>query len=155
MAVASDSNDVEIVDVRTEQTVQSLSGHIGYSFSCDWDGTGNLLATGSEDHTCRIFDIRKAGSLHVMGSRMAAVRNVCFSPTSDCLVVMEESDFVTFYDVKRDFRYSVTIDFFSETAGVSFSPDGQSCYVGCCEPDLGGILELRRPDIPTLEGLLL
>ncbi|PJF17966.1 hypothetical protein PSACC_02273 [Paramicrosporidium saccamoebae] len=148
MAVASDSINVDIVDVRTEQSVQVLSGHIGFSFSLDWDPSGSLLASGNEDHTCRIFDIRKSETLHVLGSRMAAVRQVCFSPTGDSLTVMEESDFVSFYNVARDFRYSSTVDFFGETSGVSYSPDGESCFVGCCEPELGGILELRKPQIP-------
>jgi WD40 repeat protein len=153
MAVASDSINVDIVDVRTEQSVQVLSGHIGFSFSVDWDPSGNLLASGNEDHTCRVFDIRKSESLYVLGSRMAAVRQVCFSPTGDSLAVMEESDFVSFYNVARDFRHFSTVDFFGETSGISYSPDGEFCFVGCCEPELGGILELKKPQIPILAKL--
>lgn len=156
MAIASDSNNVEVIDLRTEQVVQSLTGHIGFSFSLDWNPSGTLLATGNEDHTCRIFDLRSpTSSLLVLGSRMAAVRNVRYSPDGHVLAVMEESDFVTFYDVPRDYRFSTTVDFFGETAGVDFTPDGEFCYIGCTEPNLGGVIELQRPEIKCLSGLIL
>lgn len=146
MCIGKDSDVLDIIDLRSHKCVMNLTGHIGYTFSCDWDPNGgHYLATGNEDHTCRIFDIRKSDrSLYVLPARMAAVRNVKFSPDSLILAVMEESDFVTLYDVKSNFKECSTIDLFGETSGVTFSPDSEYFYIGCSEPERGGIFEFRR-----------
>lgn len=155
LALASDQEIVEIVDPKSEQVVKTLAGHIGFSFSTDWHSDGNILAVGNEDHTCRIYDVRIDRCLHVLGSHMSPVRCVKFSPDMQALAVMEESDFVTFYDVPRNCEYSTTLDFFGETSGLDFAMEGRFCYFGCAEPGLGGVIELQRPQVSWLDGLLL
>lgn len=155
LCVASDSNLTDIIDLRSGSRALQLSGHIGFSFSCDWSPDGNWLCTGNEDHTARIYDVRGTSreARFVLGSRMAAVRNVLFSPDNYTLAVMEESDFVTLYDVSSLFQRCTTIDFFGETSGVAFSPNNEYCFIGCTEPDRGGIFELRRPNNSILSKL--
>ena len=76
---------------------------------------------------------------------------------------MEESDFVVLYNVHQDdsgeaFSRCTTVDFFGETAGISFSPDSEHLYIGCGETDRGGVIELRRPQsaiLNSLESILL
>lgn len=163
MCFGADSNDVEIVDMRTGKTAMHLEGHIGYTFSCDWSPSGNLVATGNEDHTARVFDIRRlppldSASLFVLPCRLAACRSVAFSPDGLVLGCMEETDFITFYDVVADCTRCSTVDFFGETAGFAYTPDGRYAYVGCGDADRGGIIEMRRPPMTTLfrlEALLL
>lgn len=172
MSLATDAAHVDILDVRTAKGTPApaaaadpaaavalqLPGHVGYTFSCDWSPDGRLLATGNEDHTARVFDLRRStpAALHVLPAHMAAVRAVRFAPDGHALAVMEETDFATLYDVPSAFTRRTTIDFFGETAGIDFSPDSRYCYIGCGEPERGGIIELARPDsllTPTL-GLL-
>ena len=38
---------------------------------------------------------------------------------------------------------SQTIDVFGEIAGISFSPDGSSLFVGVCDPNYSSLLEYR------------
>ena len=166
----ADSDVVEVVDLRTAEAAMYLTGHIGYTFSCDWNPSGYLIATGNEDHTVRIFDIRRiapqsslaalsgSNSLHVLPCRLAACRSVAFSPDGMILGCMEETDFVTFYDVAAGFTRCSTVDFFGETAGLAYTPDSRYAYVGCGDADRGGIIEMRRPSMATLfklEALLL
>ena len=155
LAVATDSRELEIFDLRSDTLVQRLAGHVGFTFSCDWHCDGRLLATGNEDHSTRIYDVRGRtdAALYALGSRMAPVRNVLFSPEGSVLAVMEESDFVIFYDVASGFDRCSTLDFFGETSGISFTPDGDYGYVGCGDAQRGGIIELRRPMAPTLYRL--
>lgn len=144
------------MDIRTGQCAISLSGHIACLFSCDWHPAGNLLATGGEDHSTRIFDIRhtkQSYSRQVLGARMAPIRNVQFSPDGHILGAMEELDFVTFYDVPSFFTRCTSIDFFGEASGFAFSQDSQLCYLGISEFPRGGILELRRPSMASLARL--
>jgi WD40 repeat protein len=131
-----------------------LTGHTGYTFSCSWHPAGSLLATGNEDHSARIYDIRKPeSSTHVLGARMAAIRSVRFSPSGDCLAVMEMTDFVTFYNATTSFNHSTTLDFFGECSGVDFSPNGEYAYVGCAEAERGGIIEMKRPSMGWLSTI--
>lgn len=164
LSVASDQTAVDLIDVRTGKEVMQLIGHVGYTFSCDWSNDGRWLATGNEDHTARIWDIRGTStgrmttesSLHVLGSRMAAVRNVLFSPDRpSTLTIMEESDYATIYEVGEAglFERCTTVDFFGEVAGVSYSPDGEYLYLGCGEMERGGLLEFERPRSSLLGAL--
>lgn len=141
--------------MRTEQSVLQLTGHVGYSFSCDWGNDGNWLVTGNEDHTARVYDVRASSTkaLYVLGSRMASIRNVLFAPDHQTLAVMEESDFVTLYDASADFSGCTTIDFFGETSGISFSADSETFYIGCAETDRGGVMEFKRPQSYLLNSL--
>lgn len=168
LSVASDQTAVDLIDVRTGKEVMQLIGHVGYTFSCDWSNDGRWLATGNEDHTTRIWDIRgtsvgdgssmttESSSLHILGSRMAAVRNVLFSP--DCpstLTMMEESDYVTIYNVDEAglFERCTTVDFFGEVSGISYSPDGEYLYLGCGEMERGGLMEFERSRSSLLRAL--
>lgn len=155
LAVATDSREIEIFDLRTDKLVKRLFGHTGFTFSCDWHSDGPYLATGNEDHTARVYDVRSVsnGALHVLGSRMAPVRNVAYSPDGSTLAVMEESDFVIFYDVLSNYERCSVLDFFGETSGVSFTPDGDFSYVGCGDSQRGGIIELKRPVSHTVYRL--
>ncbi|KAK4562418.1 hypothetical protein RGQ29_005056 [Quercus rubra] len=40
-----------------EQVVGNLKGHLDYSFAYTWHQDGQILATGNQDTTCRLWDI--------------------------------------------------------------------------------------------------
>ena len=49
-----------IWDMRSGQSVLVLQGHVKTVLSADFSPNGYHLATGGSDHTCRIWDLRRA-----------------------------------------------------------------------------------------------
>eukprot|EP00475_Leptophrys_vorax_P030366 TRINITY_DN45441_c0_g2_i1.p1 TRINITY_DN45441_c0_g2~~TRINITY_DN45441_c0_g2_i1.p1 ORF type:complete len:179 (+),score=30.37 TRINITY_DN45441_c0_g2_i1:264-800(+) len=143
VCIVGDSKNVLLADLRFEKIITNLSGHQDFSFSCSWHAEGYLLATGNQDMTARIWDIRKpSDSLHVLPSTMASIRSVKFSPNGDFFVMSEAADFVHVYDsCTKSFDQVQTIDFFGETSGVGVSPDSNRLFIGIADNVYGTILE--------------
>ena len=60
------------------------------------------------------------------------------------MVMAEPADFVHIYDTRQDYSHCQEIDLFGEVAGVSFSPDSESLYVGVADRTYGSLLEFNR-----------
>jgi hypothetical protein len=77
------------------KVLEKLSGHIDFSFACDWSSDGRIIATGSQDKTTRLYDarfMRKAFS--VIPAKMSAIRSVQFNSFGNLLSIAESADFV-------------------------------------------------------------
>ena len=109
----------------------SVVGHKDYSFATAWHPEGHIFATGNQDKTCRVWDVRDLSkSLAVLKGNMGAVRSLRFSSDGQFLVVAEPADFVHVYDTKANYSKQQEIDFFGEISGVSLSPDDESLFIG-------------------------
>jgi WD40 repeat protein len=80
-AVVGDDPVVSIVDLSSSQTVMRLGGHRDFAFAAAWHPGGQLLATGNQDGTTMVWDVRAPGrALSVLGGRLGAVRALRWSP---------------------------------------------------------------------------
>ena len=146
VACVGDSRKVRILDIKSCVEVASLPGHLDHCFSVSWSPCGRYLASGSQDRSSRIYDIRKTNqSLHTLVGNMAPVRSVKFSPCGSLFAMMEADDFVHIFDVNSNFRESQIIDFFGEISGITFDPEGNNFYIGCAGNENGGIFEFNNP----------
>ncbi len=143
--VVGDHPAAAVVDLRAGATVATLAGHLDYSFAAAWHPGGTLLATGSQDTTARVWDLRRtAHALTVLKGRMSAIRSVRFSPGSGAILALAEAaDFVHLLPCggKDAFAREQLVDLFGELAGVSFSPDGGALFVGVADMTYGSLLE--------------
>ena len=147
LAVLGDSSDCLIADSQSGKEIASLRGHLDYSFSSAWHPDGRVLATGNQDRTCRLWDVRNPSeSLAVLEGRIGAIRGLRFSPDGRFLAASEPADFVHVYDSLTGYSRAQEIDLFGEIAGVSFSPDGgaEALFVGVADRTYGSLLEFRR-----------
>uniref|UniRef100_A0ACD6A2Z5 Uncharacterized protein n=1 Tax=Avena sativa TaxID=4498 RepID=A0ACD6A2Z5_AVESA len=144
-AVLGDHEDGLVVDPKCGKAIGKLRGHLDYSFSSAWHPDGNVLATGSQDTTCRLWDIRNLSqSLAVLGGRLGSIRCIKFSSDGRFLATAEPIDFVHIYDSFAGYGKSHEIDFFGEIAGLSFSPDTEAFYIGVADQTYGSLMEFRR-----------
>ncbi|GAB2220939.1 hypothetical protein Droror1_Dr00012098 [Drosera rotundifolia] len=58
MAVLGDSADGLVVDAQPGRVISNLIGHCDYSFTSTWHPNNRILATGNQDMTCRLCDMR-------------------------------------------------------------------------------------------------
>ncbi|XP_058085618.1 uncharacterized WD repeat-containing protein C2A9.03-like isoform X2 [Magnolia sinica] len=145
LAVLGDSADSLIADAQSGKTIGTLKGHLDYSFSSAWHPDGRILATGNQDTTCRLWDVRNlSASLAVLKGRMGAIRAIKFTSDGRFMAMAEPADFVHIYDAGSDYRKAQEIDLFGEIAGISFSPDTEALFVGVADRTYGSLLEFTR-----------
>lgn len=145
LAVLGDSTDCLIADAQSGKTIGYLKGHLDYSFSSAWHPDGNILATGNQDTTCRLWDMRKLSeSLAVLKGRMGAIRGIKFSSDGRFMAMAEPADFVHVFDLEADYCEAQVIDLFGEIAGISFSPDAEALFIAIADRTYGSLVEFRR-----------
>ncbi|KAI3465101.1 hypothetical protein Pfo_021764 [Paulownia fortunei] len=145
LAVLGDSAESLIADVQSGKVLSSLKGHLDYSFASAWHPDGRILATGNQDTTCRLWDIRNLSeSLAVLKGRMGAIRAIRFTSDGRFMAMAEPADFVHVFDTQSDYAAGQEIDLFGEIAGISFSPDSDALFVGVSDRTYGSLLEFNR-----------
>ncbi|XVF39492.1 hypothetical protein PTKIN_Ptkin01aG0038800 [Pterospermum kingtungense] len=145
LAVLGDSVECLIADAQSGKVTSSLKGHLDYSFASAWHPDGHILATGNQDTTCRLWDIRNLSkSLAILKGRMGAIRAVKFSSDGRFLSIVEPADFVHVFDTESGYVNCQEIDIFGEIAGISFSPDTEALFVGVSDRTYGSLLEFNR-----------
>ncbi|GAB2271159.1 hypothetical protein Dimus_006005 [Dionaea muscipula] len=144
-AVLGDSVDCLVVDSQSGKVVSNLKGHLDYSFSSAWHPNGQILATGNQDMTCRLWDIRKTSqSLAILKGRMGAIRAIKFTSDGRFMAMAEPADFVHIFDTESGYEHGQEIDLFGEIAGISFSPDTEALFVGVADRTYGSVMEFNR-----------
>ncbi|EOY05019.1 Transducin/WD40 repeat-like superfamily protein isoform 2 [Theobroma cacao] len=145
ITVVGDHLDGLLVDSQNGKTVAAVVGHLDYSFASAWHPDGRLFATGNQDKTCRVWDIRNL-SLPVvtLKGNLGAVRSIRFSSDGQFMVVAEPADFVHVYSTGADYQKRQEIDFFGEISGVSLSPDDESLYIGIWDRTYASLLQYNK-----------
>lgn len=145
MAVLGDSPECLLADTGSGKVIHGLEGHLDYSFSSAWHPNGQILATGNQDTTCRLWDVRNMSqSLKVLKGNMGAIRALRFTSDGRFLAMAEPADFVHLFDTEAGYSHCQEIDLFGEIAGISFSPDTEALFVGVADRTYGSLLEFNR-----------
>ncbi|XP_004252971.1 uncharacterized WD repeat-containing protein C2A9.03 [Solanum lycopersicum] len=145
LTVVGDDLTGLLVDSQNGKTIGSIVGHLDYSFASAWHPDGRTFATGNQDKTCRIWDMRNLSSpTAVLKGNMGAVRSIRYSSDGRFLVVAEPADFVHIYNAGGEYRKRQEIDMFGEISGVSLSPDDESLYIGIWDRTYASLLQYNR-----------
>ncbi|KAK8506477.1 hypothetical protein V6N13_016330 [Hibiscus sabdariffa] len=82
------------------QTLMTLPGHLDFSFASEWHPAGFTFATGNQDKTCRIWDVRKLPeSVAVLKGNMEAIQSVRYTSDNRFMAMAEPADYVHVYDM--------------------------------------------------------
>ncbi|KAI9030132.1 hypothetical protein CLU79DRAFT_734208 [Phycomyces nitens] len=130
LCAVGDSTKTVVADINNGSEIFSIDEHHDFSFSCCWSPDGRTFATGNQDKTTRVYDIRNTSrSLHLLSGKVGAIRSLQYSNDGKYLVASEHIDYIHVYDANDDYRSSQVINLFGSIAGVSLTPDGQSLFV--------------------------
>ncbi|KAJ4826768.1 hypothetical protein Tsubulata_001958 [Turnera subulata] len=141
LVVVGDKPDGLLVDSDTGKTVMALNGHLDHSFASAWNPDGVTFATGNQDKTCRIWDVRNLSkSIAVLQGNLGGIYCIRYTADGQYMAMAESADFVHIYDAKNGYEEEQEIDFFGEVGGISFSPDSQALYIGISDHKYGGLL---------------
>ncbi|VAI60265.1 unnamed protein product [Triticum turgidum subsp. durum] len=122
-----DHPDALLVDANSGETLHSMKGHHDYSFASAWSPDGRTFATGNQDKTCRVWDVRNLSkAVHVLKGNLGAIRSIRFTSDGQFLAMAEHADF------------------FGEISGISFSPDMDALFVGVWDRTYGSLLQYGR-----------
>lgn len=145
LIIVGDNPDGMLVDSSTGKTITSLVGHLDFSFASAWHPDGLTFATGNQDKTCRIWDVRNLSkSVAALKGNLGAIRSIRYSSDGRFMAMAEPADFVHVYDAKSGYEKEQEIDFFGEISGMSFSPDTESLFIGVWDRTYGSLLEFGR-----------
>ncbi|KAG8481246.1 hypothetical protein CXB51_026056 [Gossypium anomalum] len=145
ITVVGDSLDGLLVDLQNGKTVARVVGHLDYSFASAWHPDGRIFATGNQDKTCRVWDVRNLSRPVVtLKGNLGAIRSIRFSSDGQFMVAAEPADFVHVYSTRADFEKRQEIDFFGEISGVSLSPDDESLYIGIWDRTYASLLQYNK-----------
>ncbi|GAA5798794.1 hypothetical protein HPULCUR_004200 [Helicostylum pulchrum] len=137
LCLVGDSTETLIVDADNGKSVVSINEHHDFSFACCWNPDGRTFATGNQDRTTRVYDIRNTSkAMYVLGSNVGAIRSLHYSHDGQYLAAAEPIDFVHIYET-NNYESSQVIDMFGDIAGVSFTPEDQSLYIANANDKLG------------------
>lgn len=150
VAAAGDEKAVTVLDGDSGEVVEKATGHDDFCFATAWHPGGMVFATGSDDCSARVWDVRRMDtSLFVLGANMGPVRSVRFSSCGRFLVFAEAKDFVHLYDVSGGkLGEHQEIDLFGEIAGISISPGAERLFVGTMDASYGSLLEYSMLSLP-------
>ncbi|KAL6543029.1 hypothetical protein OROHE_010549 [Orobanche hederae] len=145
LIVVGDDRDGLLVDFRTGKAIATLCGHSDYSFASAWHPSGTTFATGNQDRTSRIWDIRNLSkSVTALKGELGAVRSIRYTSDGRFMAMAESADFVHVFDVESMYEKEQEIDFFGEISGISFSPDTESLFIGVWDRTYSGLIEFGR-----------
>ena len=134
-----------LLDSSSGTKIARLTGHYDYSFAAAWHPDGNIVATGNQDLTTKIFDLRMTSrALCTLRAHIGAVRSLRFSPDGRTLAVAEPADYVTLYDVGSGYSTCQTIDLFGELAGIGFSPSSERFFIAVSDVHYASLVQMNR-----------
>ncbi|KAJ2455639.1 hypothetical protein EV183_000738 [Coemansia sp. RSA 2336] len=122
--VVGDSLQNALVDPRQGyRRIGELQGHKDYSFACAISPDERQVATGSQDSSVRVYDVRwPRDALASLCGYLGAMRVVKFSSCGRFLLAAEPADYLHVYETGLYDR-SQDLEFMGEIAGATFSPD--------------------------------
>ncbi len=127
------------------------SAHDGWIRSVAFSKTGDWVATAGLDQTVRIFQTKNGKQKYELRGHDADVYHVLFHPETDELLSADALGNVIQWDLKKKTRarhFDATETFLAhrlqDVGGVqcmTFSPDGQTLYVGGTRPKNGATVQ--------------
>jgi WD40 repeat protein len=147
--VTQEKNDSQPI-ISQSIACQELLGHKGRAWTVAFSPVGQLMASGGDDQTIRLWNVKTGHCLKVLQERSGQVRRVLFSPQGNLLATNSNDNTVKLWDVSQLYPEPLGERQFSEKRspspsvsrlrtlqghsrrvyGIAFSPNGQHLITG-------------------------
>ncbi|CAG0879185.1 unnamed protein product [Cyprideis torosa] len=119
-------------DMRTGQCVQSFEGHDADINTVKFYPSGDAVATGSDDSTCRLFDLRadREVAIYTKECLLFGVNAVDFTISGRILFAGYNDYTVNAWDVLKCQRLTTLFGHENRVAALKMSPDGTGLCTG-------------------------
>ena len=137
--------EIRVWDLRAND-VRVLQGHESYVYPVAMSPNGDVIASGSWDHTVRIWDVRSGAEIVVLREHSSTVYGLAFDSTGSRLVSASGDGKVIVWDTTT-YTVSNQLDLSPATAyTAAFSPDDSLLVVACGGLNVfdGTTFELKR-----------
>ena len=123
VAFAMDTNTIQVRSLSDPDCDIRLVGHEDYNFAVRFMDEYRL-ASGGQDCTTRIWDIRKPDKeLMLLDGYNNGIGFICYDSVKQLLICCETYTYVYAYDLSSEVPQRQTVDFFSSISGICFSPN--------------------------------
>lgn len=128
----------KIWDMRIGKCVQTFIGHESDINAVQFFPDGNAIGSGSDDGTCRIFDLRYDGELSVFSheSIIGGVTSIDFSRSGRLLFAGYDDFNCSVWDTLKADRVSILTGHQNRVSCLSVSPDGYGLCTGSWDSNL-------------------
>ncbi len=93
--------------------------------TASFNPAGTLLATGSEDHTAAIWQVKSGRQLHVFADHQGGVTDAVFGPGGRLVVTTSSDGATRVWDTKTGTRVALILGHVNSVNSASFSKDGK------------------------------
>jgi WD40 repeat protein len=121
---ASNSSHLPVTCLKT------LRGHSSRVWTIAFSPDGQMLASGSEDQTIRLWNARDGTCLTVLQGHTGGVTSLSFSPNGQMLALASEDASIRLWSVDHGTILKTLSGHTSWVWAVAFSPDGQTLASG-------------------------
>lgn len=129
--VAADGGQLQVWDAAAQKAATSFaSGHFGNIYCVCYASAKNVVATGSEDGTIRIWDAGNGKELHCLRGHDKDIRHVCLSSDGKRVASANGDDTVRVWDTTSGQEVLRFNDQHAGPGGICFSNDGRLFIAG-------------------------
>ncbi len=126
MAVKSTSQPQVISNKLIGNLVQILTGHSSRVSSVAYSPNGQTLASGSDDNTIKLWNVRTGNLLQTLASHSSWVYSVAYSPNGQTLASGSKDGTIKLWNVKTGKLLQTLTGHSDWVSSVVYNPDGQT-----------------------------
>ena len=111
-------------DINTGQVIRTFTGHPEVR-SISWSPNGQIIASGSWDHTIKLWDAKTGQELHLLTGHSDKVASVAFSPDGQIIASGSWDHTIKLWDRNTGQKKYTLTGHEARVYTVAFSPNGQ------------------------------
>jgi WD40 repeat protein/transcriptional regulator with XRE-family HTH domain len=123
-ATTAEAEDALHQAVLASRVRRTLTGHTDEVLTVSYSPDGTLLASGGEDMTAKIWDVRTGQELRTLGGHAGWVNRVSFSPDGALLATAGEDGVAKLWDVSTGRELHALVGHAGPVYDLAFSSDG-------------------------------
>ena len=135
-----------------QELFATLEGHSGFVSSVSFSPDGKVLASGSWDHTIKLWDVDSRREIATLKGHSDKVYSVSFSPDGQVLASGSRDHTIKLWDVDSRRLIATLKGHSNSVLSVSFSPDGKVLASGSFDDTIKLWDVDSRREIATLKG---